>query len=233
MEERGAKQVPLTGLDDKRQITAVLACTLSGDLLPMQVIYAGKTPKCHPDFQFPASWDITHTHNHWSNAESMLQYVTNVIVPQVKEIREKNGIPSTVPALCILDVFKAHRVDDVKKLFKDNNIQMVFVPANCTGELQPLDLAGNAEFKNTMKGCFIEWYAEKVNHEDEECDEVDLRLSVMKPIHAQWLVKSWDALKDNPQAILNGWIQAGIKSAVDSARRPEHASDDNVIDVIV
>ncbi|KAH3834639.1 hypothetical protein DPMN_107971 [Dreissena polymorpha] len=48
MEEKGTAQVSITGLDDKRQITVLLAVTKSGCLLPPQVIYAGKTERCLP-----------------------------------------------------------------------------------------------------------------------------------------------------------------------------------------
>ena len=46
MEERGAKRVDCVGLDDKRQITVVICATLSGNFLPFQVIYQGKTLAC-------------------------------------------------------------------------------------------------------------------------------------------------------------------------------------------
>jgi hypothetical protein len=44
----GSKQVPLKGLDDKKQITVLLAITMAGDMLPPQLLYTGKTPQCHP-----------------------------------------------------------------------------------------------------------------------------------------------------------------------------------------
>ena len=47
------KIIPITNSDDKRQITAVLAITLTGDFLPPQMIYQGKTPRCHPKVAFP------------------------------------------------------------------------------------------------------------------------------------------------------------------------------------
>ena len=42
-------------------------------------------------------------------------------------------------ALAIFDVFQAHRCDSVLKKLNSYNIREVFVPAGCTGELQPLD----------------------------------------------------------------------------------------------
>ena len=48
MEEEGAKRVEMDGKDNKRQITAVFGCSLTGDFLPLQLIYQGKTTKCLP-----------------------------------------------------------------------------------------------------------------------------------------------------------------------------------------
>ena len=38
MDKKGAKQIEITGLDDKRQITVVVCGTLSGEVLPFQLI---------------------------------------------------------------------------------------------------------------------------------------------------------------------------------------------------
>ncbi|CAG2246019.1 unnamed protein product [Mytilus edulis] len=48
MEKEGTQQISISGLDDKRQITLLLAVSMSGDLLPPQLIYPGKTDRCLP-----------------------------------------------------------------------------------------------------------------------------------------------------------------------------------------
>ena len=45
MERVGSKHVEIASLDDKRQITAVFAGSLTGDFLPVQLVYQGKTEK--------------------------------------------------------------------------------------------------------------------------------------------------------------------------------------------
>ena len=40
---KGSKRVEISGLGDKRQITAVLCGLLVGDFLPIQLVYKGKT----------------------------------------------------------------------------------------------------------------------------------------------------------------------------------------------
>ena len=86
MERKGSKRIEIKGLHDKRQITAVFCGTLVGEFLPMQLIYGGKTNQCHPPYSFPIDWHITHTPNHWSNEDTMLDYINNIIVPYVKGI---------------------------------------------------------------------------------------------------------------------------------------------------
>ena len=46
MEEAGKKRVEIIGKDDKHQITAVFGASLSGDFLPVQLVYQGKLTKC-------------------------------------------------------------------------------------------------------------------------------------------------------------------------------------------
>ena len=42
MEEQGSNKISIKGLNDKREITALLSITLSGNILPPQLLYTGK-----------------------------------------------------------------------------------------------------------------------------------------------------------------------------------------------
>ena len=48
MDETGSKSVPIIGLDDKSEITALFADAAGGTFLPPQLIYGGKTDRSHP-----------------------------------------------------------------------------------------------------------------------------------------------------------------------------------------
>lgn len=75
MDKQGSKRVEVTGVSDKRLITAVFCGSLTGDFLPLQVIYKGKTARCHPRYQFPSDWHITHSPRHWSTERTMIEYI--------------------------------------------------------------------------------------------------------------------------------------------------------------
>ena len=45
MEKEGSKRLEISAIDDKRQITAVFGCSMTGNFLPVQLVYQGKTEK--------------------------------------------------------------------------------------------------------------------------------------------------------------------------------------------
>ena len=53
MAQKGIANVPVSGVDDKRSITATFSITLDGNFLPMQLIYKGKTTQSLPKVNFP------------------------------------------------------------------------------------------------------------------------------------------------------------------------------------
>ncbi len=78
LEVQGSKQIDTIGLEDKREITILLAISLTGELISPQVINAGKTPRCHPHVNIPPGWNITHSASHWSNRDTMLEYIEKI-----------------------------------------------------------------------------------------------------------------------------------------------------------
>ena len=71
----------------------------------------------------------------------MLEFIDKVLVPYVNQTREKLQLASNHPALALFDVFAAHRCDSVLGKLRQHHIHQVFIPAGCTGQLQPLDVS--------------------------------------------------------------------------------------------
>ena len=143
IEERGSKRIELVDIKDKCQITAVFCCTIQGDFLPVQLIYKGTTRRCHPKHKFPAGWDITHSKKHWSNESTMIQYIQNVIIPYVDNIRTDD----TEAALIIMDNFEGQTTPSVTNLLEESNIHVCLLPTNTNDKLQRLDIAVNKPAK--------------------------------------------------------------------------------------
>ncbi len=91
----GSSDVAIVGAEDKRQITACVAASLRGDLLPLQLIFQGKTTRSLPSAT-PASTaarvDITHSANHWSTQGTMQAMEAgefDIVSPDYREITGK------------------------------------------------------------------------------------------------------------------------------------------------
>ena len=120
------------------------------------------------------------------------------------------------PALEIFDVFKGQQTADIATILEENNIHVVDVPPNCTDRLQPMDLSINKAAKEFIRKQFSDWYATEVNKQLEEGKQdispVDLRMSIMKPLGARWLVSLYDYLNQQNDIIITGFKAAGIDS---------------------
>ena len=186
MAKEGSKKVPLAGVDDKRQITAVFGATLEGQFLPPQIIYQGKTEACLPRIRFPSDWHVTYTPNHWANELTTLDYIEKTILPYVSKKRKEKGLHTEQRALCIFDNFKAQLTTEVLNLLEVNHVDTVFIPANCTDRLQPLDLSVNKPAKDFLRGKFEEWYAAQI-YEQGTSSPITFPLHLMKPLGATWI----------------------------------------------
>ena len=107
------KTVPIKGIDDKRQIRGTFAVSMSGEFLPIQVIYEGTTKRCLPKYTFPASFDATSSENHWSNTEKSLSFFNKIVFPYFKNIRKAKSYPDEQMSLIIMDAFKGKDNDEV------------------------------------------------------------------------------------------------------------------------
>lgn len=220
MEERGSGRVEIAGYGDKRMITATFAATLSGQFLPMQVLYGGKTDRCHPKHNFPAEFDIFHNPNHWANEECTIRFIEKVILPYVKATRLKLGLPNQT-AMVIFDVFRGQTTAAVCNILEENNLVYQHITSGCTDKLQPLDISVNKSAKSYLRENFSNWYAEKVKQQLDEgkqaCEvQVDMRLSVMKELSARWLEGLYDHLHASDHIIINGFKEAGIQNAIEN-----------------
>ena len=189
---------------------------LLGAFLPVQLIYKGKTNQCHPSYNFPPDWDIT---RHWSNEETMIQYVNNIFVPYVEKIRELFN--EDKPALVIIDNFKGKITEAMTELLESHRVHTCLTPPNIIDRLQPMDISVNKPAKSFLKKQFEMWYSHQVTQQLEGQDietvavaPIDLSMGMMKEIGAKWLVDMASYISDNPQFIVNGFIHAGITKAL-------------------
>ena len=147
----------------------------------------------------------------------MIDYINKILILSYLSVKRKElKLPCTYPALVIFDKFTAQGTDQVLQILQ-NNIYLVMVPANTTDILQPLDISVNKPAKDFLRNQFQEWYADQVCQQpkdDNAVQPVDLKLSVLKPIGAKWMIKLFDHFCARPEVIVNGIRAAGIKNII-------------------
>ena len=74
-----------------------------------------------------------------------------------------------------------------------------------------LDLTVNQVFKQELKECFIRWYAGLVKDQLRDGVQLenikpDLRISVLKPLHANWLIEAISHISTD--VIIEGFVKS-------------------------
>ena len=86
-----------------------------------------------------------------------------------------------------------------------------------TNIFQPLDLTVNGSAKSFMKRRFTEWYSAEIGTALDEgiqtLDDIEIKLSVLKPLHASWLVELFNYMTSDKgrQVVENRRLLALLK----------------------
>ena len=227
MAETNFKHVAKKGSNDKRGMTVTLAETLSGKMLPFQLIYHGKTARSLPSVPFPVGFLLSYNEKHWSNEKETNSLLLKVLKPYVDRTKEELGLGIDQKFLLIWDAFKAQGTDRTCKTLEELNAISVITPKNLTHLLQPLDLSTNRSFKNFEMKAFSNYFTETktaamLQEPDRDITsiEVDFKLSTLKPKHGRLMGELFNFFnyEKGMEIIKAGWSYPGITSAIMNAR---------------
>ena len=208
---RGSKQVEVVGKDEKRGFTLVVGISMSGDALPFQVIYAGKSNRSLPSPNAPSYHKATEVlkfriesggDNHWSTQSTMKTYVQHILVPYFEGQRQPNQI-------CIwqIDCWSVHRSGEFRLWMYQTYpwIRIHYVPTNCTGIFQPCDVGIQQVLKLAIKRTALQ---DVINDTTEQLNSgvdpsavtFEKKLPVVRDHSIRWLVNAYEAI-NNPELI--------------------------------
>ena len=145
VDELGARSISIqTTGHENSNFTVVLSCMADGTKLPPTVIFKLKNI---PRGNFPSGVIVRANPSGWMNEEEMIYWVENVWV--------KRAPRSNPRSLLVLDSFKAHLVDPVKRRFDEKRTNLAVIPGGLTKRLQPLDVSTNKSFKTKVRISFF------------------------------------------------------------------------------
>ena len=207
----------------RRQIAASFTVSSAGEFLPIQLIYEGKTERSLPKYSFSLSFSVTFTENHGSNIEKSIELFKEIIFLYLEDTKRSKSYPLEQHALIIMNTFKGQDNDTSRKLYPENNCDVMIVPCNLTNKFQPLDLSVNKVAKSSIQNKYNDWFPNQVftqlqNGKHLADIKISSKLSDLKPIYARWIVDWYNHVTKEKEMIVRGFNSAGISEAVQNAQ---------------
>lgn len=197
---RGIKQ-------SKKRITACLTVSMS-NTVKVPILFIGTANKPQPFRKIPINY--THQKHAWMDAGGFMYYIDNILLPSIKN----------KSILLILDNFAGHP-HSLPNLEKYKNIKLIYLPANTTSRLQPLDQGIIAALKLNYQKLIM----------TKRLDTLDNYNKILNNIHTKnggvflghqpsisdglvYLTKAFDEIKCS--TIINCWIKSTLPNSVQS-----------------
>ena len=212
----GSKQVEVVGLDERHGFTLMVGISMSGEVLPFQAIYKGKTKASLPKptalgyekatQELKFLFEFSKTDNHWSTIRTMKNYVSETLAPYFESHRKKLKLPNQI---CIwqIDCWSVHRSLEFRSWMRAAYpwIRIHFVPANCTGLFQPCDVGIQRILKLAIKRSALSDIVDHTMNQlslDTPPDQItfDKRIGVVRDRSVMWLVNGYEAI-NNPEIV--------------------------------
>ncbi|KAI0691350.1 hypothetical protein C8T65DRAFT_531874, partial [Cerioporus squamosus] len=139
----GSTQVSVTGMDEKRAVTLCVSVANSGQLLPFQAVYQGKTyastPKKNAPFYDESiaagfRYEYGTESSYWSTQRTMVCLVDDIIAPYYASQKDRLGLPQKHKSIWQIDVWSVHRSEEFRTWLRTQHptILLHFVPGGCT-----------------------------------------------------------------------------------------------------
>ena len=202
---------------NENHITLVLGVSFKGQLLPLQVVFAGIDETCFPKFEFPKDWNVTYSKSSRPDSETMCTYIETILIPFMKNIKlnikDKRGENS----LLIIDQDGAYQKKKFANLLKDANIERIDIPSHFTGSLQPLDQFITGYFKTEFDEKYTEYY-EKLTTDAMNKNATNvhenlpaLQISQVKELAMIWITQIYSVLAKDTIKSKSSWDHLDIK----------------------
>jgi hypothetical protein len=161
----------------------------------------------------------------------MREYVLEVLVPFLCARRRELGLPAAFPAVWIIDCWSVHICEEFRAFLAEKHpeIRLLYVPANCTGRMQPADLSGQKELKTAIRAMGTRYACVRVRDRlqqlqrlspEEQAKEaaagikIDTTTTTLKPLLPGWHLWAMRRLERN-NTLYKGWEKARLLEAFD------------------
>ena len=142
---KGTKEcVVRTSGGEKKHLTVVLLAAGNGKMLPLMIIFKGKTDRTISNLNIPAGFIMKTQEKAWMDNDLMQIWVEDIWIKHIRAECQKLGFKN---ALLRFYAFAAHLTDDVESQLLEAKIDTLAILAGCTSKCQPMDVCLNKPFK--------------------------------------------------------------------------------------
>ena len=227
---KGSKQVDVENVDDKRQFTVTPIVSATGSIAgPVQVVWQGKTKACCPkeSIQKEFQKQLSHFYSptHWSTPDTVRHLVGTLWKEHVLPVMLRMQLnPIEQKWVLLWDVYSSHRDHGVLVELRATypNLIILFVPANTTCELQPLDTGFNFPFKSSITRSACKWLSALISQQlSDGVQPGNVAVPKTKAALTQpfcgWLNDAVVEMSTKPETIRRAFVDTGIMLAWDTS----------------
>ena len=177
-------------LTKKKAITAICSIDAAGKTLPIWVLAKGTTSRCEQTLRENEDVQrhlrsgrliIDHSESGWTNSDVAIRYL--------QWLAGRYDQPVTL----VWDLYAAHRNPRVKTAAQEAKVNLEFIPAGRTDQIQPLDYRIFGPLKQSARARFDDRWA-KGERETGIVDAVLSLLDVWNTIDCYSVLDAWTAI---------------------------------------
>ena len=159
--------------------------------------------------------------SHWCTIGT-LKVLIAMLYKHVCSVCEAEGLDVlTQVFILVLDCYAVHIGEEFLSWCKANypTLFLLFIPANCTAWLQPLDISFNCLFKRILRQLAGEWLANYMRQQllqvsDPTQVKLNITLSNLRPHFARWVALALKQINSHTGTIKRGWDESEMGEAI-------------------
>ena len=167
--------------DSKQSITVMAGIKADGTKLPLFIIAKGTSDRAEKNLGDISYHMSSRSKNGWTTETTFKDYLEFLR----KHFNDNEKI------YLIVDLYKAHHTQQILEYANQLNIDLIFIPAGLTDELQPLDRLVFGSLKATARRLFKKAYNENPNKKFDKEAAIQHLLAAWEHLQEYTIAESW------------------------------------------